>query len=307
MRGLIPQNAPPLPFRVLAGLLLVGATSGLLFVIMPSDRPDLQRLDLIGAGVYTAMALVVWFALPRIPHEWGLDGAIYITSVSTFAVVAFTDLVEGRVLVGYLLVLFATFAAYFLPLRRYLLALVIMSATYGAAVLGGSASISVSYLVIIILITGSTSGFVAVLVRRLRAQATTDALTGVLNRTGFGLATQYLNRETPTTLALIDLDGFKAYNDTHGHVAGDRYLTEVARQLRGSLRRTDVLARFGGDEFVIVMPDCACEAQCLERLGAAGRDHPWSAGATQWGPAEPFDEALRRADQRLYEAKPRSR
>ncbi|MEI2786654.1 MAG: GGDEF domain-containing protein [Candidatus Nanopelagicales bacterium] len=306
MRGLSPRHAPPLPFRVLAGLLLVGAVSGMLFVILPSDRPDLQRLDLIGAVAYTAMALVVWFGLPRIPHEWGLDLAIYVTSVSSFAAVGFTDILEGRLLTGYLLVLFATFAAYFLPLRRYVLALIIMSATYGVAMLPTSSSITVVYLVIIVLITGSTSGFVAVLVRKLRAQATTDALTGVLNRTGFALATRYLNRETPTTLALIDLDGFKAYNDTHGHVAGDRYLTDVARLLQNSLRRTDVLARFGGDEFVVVMPDCPSAAQCLERLGAAGRDHPWSAGATQWGPDEPFDEALQRADERLYRAKSRS-
>lgn len=304
MRGSALRNAPPLPFRVLAGLLLVGAASGLLFVLLPSSRPDLQRLDLIGAVAYAMMALLTWFVLPRIRQEWGLDLAIWVTSIATFTVVAFTDLIEGRVLTGYLLVLFATFAAYFLPLRRYLLTLTIMSVSFGVAVLAHS-SFPVSYLFVIVLITGSTSGFVAVLVRRLRAQATTDALTGVLNRTGFALATGSLTPENPTLVVAIDLDGFKAYNDRQGHAAGDRYLTDVAHALQSCARSTDVVARFGGDEFVLVAPDCPSKAECLERLAAAGRDYRWSVGATHWRPDELLEEAMRRADERLYVAKSR--
>lgn len=303
MRGVSPPNAPPLPYRVLAGLLLMGAACGLLFVILPSDRPDLQRLDLYGMVAYTLMALLVWFVLPRLPNDWGLDFAIWFTSLCTFAVVAVTDIAEGRVLTGYVLVLFATFAAYFLPLRRYLLALTLMGAVYGIAVTTSEAGIPVSYVIIIVLITTATSGFVAVLVRRLRALATTDPLTGVLNRTGFDLATRYLNRDRPTIVAIIDLDGFKKYNDTHGHVAGDAYLRDVARVLGGAIRSTDVLARFGGDEFVLVLPDCASEAECLQRLAGAGKDHAWSAGATRWGPREDLTDALQRADEQLYQAK----
>jgi len=95
---------------------------------------------------------------------------------------------------------------------------------------------------------------------------------------------------------VIDLDGFKAYNDTHGHVAGDLYLTNVARVVQDSVRST-----------VLVLPDCISEHECLAHLTAAGRGYAWSAGATYWQPQEPLDHALRRADERLYQAKSRPR
>ncbi len=303
MRGERPQSLPPVAYRVLAGLLLVGAACGVLFVVMPSDEPSLKVLDGIAALCYAVMALLVWFVLPRIPNHWGLDIAVWFTSLSTFAAVAFIDLPEGRVLTGFELVLFAVFAAYFLPLRRYILAFVVMALGYGIAVVGEP--IPPVYYCIIILITASVSGFVAVLVDRLRKQATTDALTGVLNRRGLDLATAYLDRRRTTVVALVDLNDFKNYNDRYGHLAGDSHLAEIAHGLREALDTTDVTARFGGDEFTVVLPGRTVEdAQSL--LQAAAGDPPlFSVGLTVWSPTEPLSAALQRADDRLYEAKAR--
>ncbi len=93
-----------------------------------------------------------------------------------------------------------------------------------------------------------------------RAEARTDPLTGVYNRR---FLEEFLHREMarsrrsrqPLSVLLLDLDGFKAFNDEFGHLEGDRVLAAVAASLRDAVRTTDVVARYGGDEFVVVLPN----------------------------------------------------
>lgn len=92
-------------------------------------------------------------------------------------------------------------------------------------------------------------------------QAATDGLTGLLNRRSFDdrLGTEVdraLRLRYPLEVSLIDLDGFKKLNDFQGHLAGDEALRSVATALRGAVRGSDVLARFGGDEFAVIQPGC---------------------------------------------------
>ncbi|MGQ0642395.1 MAG: GGDEF domain-containing protein, partial [Gemmatimonadaceae bacterium] len=96
--------------------------------------------------------------------------------------------------------------------------------------------------------------------RRLEQLASTDPLTDVLNRRALaerllGEMERVRRYETTVSILLIDLDFFKRVNDTHGHLVGDDVLTEVAELLQRAVRAVDVVARFGGEEFVIVLPE----------------------------------------------------
>ena len=147
--------------------------------------------------------------------------------------------------------------------------------------------------------------------RRLRHLAEHDPLTGVPNRRAWEAQVPQAIEEakrsgTPLALALLDLNGFKSVNDTHGHDAGDRVLREVAAAWRGQLRDTDLLARLGGDEFAVLLPDCAESdlAELARRLRVAPRyDAGCSVGAVTWHPGESADELVRRADVALYRDK----
>ena len=162
--------------------------------------------------------------------------------------------------------------------------------------------------------------------RKVSDEATTDALTQVANRRGLTLAFDNelarLARHpagTPApalSLALIDIDNFKKLNDTLGHAAGDEALRRLAAAVRERLRPGDHFARFGGEEFVVVLPATtateACEALTrLQRsLSAALFMHggqevlvTFSSGVTAWRPGETLEAALERVDQGLYEAK----
>ncbi len=144
---------------------------------------------------------------------------------------------------------------------------------------------------------------------RLRAQLTTDSLTGLLNRAGFVLAAERVRAMAErdvkrVSIALIDLDHFKRVNDLQGHAAGDELLVALGRAWGAELRGSEVLARFGGDEFALVMAGAASGGaeEALRRLRAASSAE-WSVGLVEWDRGESLDRAMARADADLYRAK----
>jgi two-component system cell cycle response regulator len=153
--------------------------------------------------------------------------------------------------------------------------------------------------------------------------AITDALTGLFNRRYMEshlstLVEQAATRGKPLTVLVLDIDFFKAINDTHGHDAGDDVLREFALRIRKSIRGIDLACRYGGEEFVIVMPETNMTVATMvaERLrrriatepfviqqGARAVDVTISIGIAALGENDEAVSVLKRADQALYRAK----
>jgi diguanylate cyclase (GGDEF)-like protein/PAS domain S-box-containing protein len=149
------------------------------------------------------------------------------------------------------------------------------------------------------------------LVASLDAQARTDQLTGLANRRTWDdelpreLARARRNGE-PLSLAILDLDRFKSYNDTYGHPAGDRLLRGAAAAWSERLRTTDLIARYGGEEFAVLLPGCDAQAatKVVEHLRAAvPDDETCSIGVATWDGSESCEDLVGRADTALYRAK----
>ncbi len=159
----------------------------------------------------------------------------------------------------------------------------------------------------------------------LQEQAITDVLTGAFNRRRFiELAAYELKRaarlEIPPALAIIDIDHFKQVNDTYGHVVGDQVLQTFTRICQENIREMDVFARFGGDEFAMLLPstDGKQAYQIIERIRAAiaakpalldGKSVPLtiSAGIASAQNGTTLDDLVAHADRALYESKTRGR
>lgn len=151
----------------------------------------------------------------------------------------------------------------------------------------------------------------AVMLARLERVARTDDLTGLANRRAWD---EHLVRElaraertgAPLSLAVLDLDRFKDYNDEFGHQAGDRVLKEVAARWLGLLRETDILARYGGEEFTLALPGADLEeaSETIERLRAATpMGQRVSGGLVRWDRTEEAATLVARGDDTLYAAK----
>jgi diguanylate cyclase (GGDEF)-like protein len=148
------------------------------------------------------------------------------------------------------------------------------------------------------------------LLRTVQELARTDQLTGIPNRRAFEemlpVVLAGATPGAPLCVAMLDLDHFKAYNDGHGHLAGDLFLQDVTRAWSRELRGTDVLARFGGEEFVVVLRDCVLKdaASVLDKLRrVTPADQTVSIGIAQWDGVESRQALVQRVDEALYTAK----
>jgi diguanylate cyclase (GGDEF)-like protein len=162
--------------------------------------------------------------------------------------------------------------------------------------------------------SGARIGMIRV-VSESQLQATTDHLTGLLNRRAFEAKVRTLDHDqVPFSLVMADLDHFKELNDTHGHEAGDRALRVFVSVLKSELRPGDLACRYGGEEFVLALPNCdgqeatrVCE-RIRETLALAGLDGKVPMFTSSFGVAPPrlgatLQELVAEADAALYEAK----
>jgi diguanylate cyclase (GGDEF)-like protein len=291
-----------------------------------------QPLELsIGAALTVLVVAALLFAPP--PRSGFL--ALVLPAVAYLAVVALLrDATRGSGGGGAVLVLLPVFAVALHGTRAALWAVIValvLTLTIPVLAIGGAnyplAGIRSATLfgAIAVVLGLSVQSLVAELrarqvererlLERLSRLAHTDMLTGLPNRRGWAEA---LDRGPSTTqsplaacaAAVLDLDHFKAINDTQGHAAGDRLLRTVAAAWRDALRPGDVLARLGGDEFGLLLPDTGSgEARAIvERLCAlVPGPTTCSAGVASWDGRETADQVVSRADRLLYVAKANGR
>jgi diguanylate cyclase (GGDEF)-like protein len=210
-----------------------------------------------------------------------------------------------------------------------LMALVLLARAAQALAVGGASKVSIDAprssnvaLVMLVMLVGGMMNLAQIrlvlgnVLARLTAQAHTDQLTGVANRRGLLRRIERVHERATRgdagyVVLMVDVDHFKAINDQHGHEGGDRVLQRVAQALQGGLREGDMVARWGGEEFCVLLPRIApADAQALaERLAQqiATDGEPRvtvSIGLAAAGVAgEAADAVIRRADDALYDAK----
>ena len=274
--------------------------------------------SLVAATIGGAVALLAVPWRRVIASRWR-EHAFFAWTVSTIAVISASAAFDGGAGSPLALMLFlpAVFASLAFPLRLVVAAAVLAELAFLALILVGAPTLG--YVVAFCAALAGTS-IMAVWQAsyhdawrfELDRRSSTDPLTDLLNRRGFAMASDaafsgLARQGRPVTLLVIDLDLFKAFNDAHGHQAGDALLQWVAAQLGSSVRPTDAVARLGGDEFAVLLPDTGRPESepVIRRVEAALSDRAshclGRASAPEQGTT--FDELYRAADSHMYQRK----
>lgn len=278
-------------------------------VAFPIGPTEPVHLLAVSGSVAVVASSMVWLLARRIPIV-GFELLAAAGTVVTSNVVAHATTHGGMMIAAFSYPWIAIYTAHFFPRRVVVLQGALISIGFGAGLLiGGLPHVGVYWALVTVTIW-SICIVLGHLSESLRRQADTDPLTGLLNRNGFLAAALRehaiaLRSNNPLTLAVLDLDGFKQINDLRGHVAGDRVLADLGRSWRECLRTGDILARHGGDEFVLLLPATSAGGAdaVLQRLRVVGLPVTWSVGVAEWQRGESLDECVARADAHLYSVK----
>jgi diguanylate cyclase (GGDEF)-like protein len=299
--------APP-EVRSLSALTLAAAAACAFSAAFPLAPGRPLALLVVLAIVGTVLAVVLVVVGPRVTQT-ALSATVAALIVITSVLVGASSTTGGAMLAGYAYVWITVFSGLFLTRAATRFHAALTTVGFGLALLASGLPETLTAWVLVSATVWASGIALSRLAERVRRQAETDHLTGLLNRHAFVIAAEReheLAARTGADLAvvLIDLDEFKVVNDRDGHAAGDRLLADLSAAWQEALRPADVLARHGGDEFALLLPATSEEGaeRVVARLLAA---HPmtWSAGVAAWPRGASLDSALARADARLYERK----
>ena len=294
---------------MLIGVQVTASLLSFAFVFAGASDDGMEPRYQITLGVLWAVVAAFTVIGHRSLPFWFIDVSLLSSALLLCLSVTFTPAGVVQILDGVGLIGFGVFAAYQLTLPRLVPFLVVTAVGYTAALVRQPVLSEPFVAVIVMLIFVLNTLHVWHLVNRLRDTAVTDPLTGALNRKGLfqraPIVRATADRAARTTVvAVIDLDRFKQWNDSYGHAAGDRLLHDLVTAWRAELRPSDLIARIGGDEFVLVLPNCDLTQvdttlDRLRRVSGSG----WTAGSVVWQPGTNVLDAVDEADRVMYETK----
>lgn len=313
---------PPQPWiargNVLMGLLaLLVASLGVAWVLWPPVEP--RATDGLAAALLLAggIGLILW----RGPFPpWAAGVCADVIALIVLVLVWNRASAQGQGAFAMILIAVVALLGTLIPPRQMIGHLVAFTAGFLLVSLSepwfASPLLSVQVIVVMWLVgmlLSVTATRLANARVELATQARNDPLTGVLNRRGLEEEAHFLSalrdREgVPVTVAVIDLDGFKDYNDRHGHAAADDILVQLTAGWRRNLRSGDLLSRTGGDEFVLVLGD-ADESGADHAVRQLREDSPmpFSVGIARWAPDQTLWQCIAEADRLMYADKARKR
>jgi len=294
--------------RSLALIALAGGLSGFFAAAFPaSPAAPVELLRLAGAVALCA-SLALWWLGSRVPR-WFLHFAVIGGTALISVLIARSATGVGMVVTAWDYMWMGVYAAFFFsrPAARVHTALIAVA--FAVALLANPHHVPADawvFMTASLVVATETIGRQS---SRLRHEAHTDSLTGLLNRNGLAPAAERAfaladRTGIPLTVALIDLDDFKQVNDRDGHAEGDRLLVQMTRTWSEELQPGDIFARLGGDEFLVILVGSGDEeATRLFELLLFVSPAPWSAGVIKRRTGEDLHASLARADNALYESK----
>jgi diguanylate cyclase (GGDEF)-like protein len=308
----------------------------LLFHVFQDEGGDNTAAIYAGLIVYSAVILVFhYFNFVRRPARWSLAVETWIMIVFITWVLYHTGRLDSPLLNLYLLPIvtsaltlgqLVTLLQVGLIAACYLFLGQATTATFVSIITAGNFAADLAPMLLVAYITTMLSQDIGNAMARIRLISETDPMTRAYNMRAFNAIARrecaVADRYNRTfSLLMVDSDSLKKVNDTHGHDAGDRLIKLVAASIQQNLRTTDVLARYGGDEFMCLLPETGTEGAVIvaERIRKRIAESPLQAGqqtistsvsigvATYGEHGDDFDETAKSADRALYAAKEQGR
>jgi GGDEF domain-containing protein len=294
--------------RALALITFAGGASSFIAATFPAspDAPvELFRLMSVLALIATVL---LWWLAARVPR-WLLHAVVAGGTIAISVLVAEAATGVSTVVTAIDYIWMGVYVSFFFSRTAARLHLGLIAVGFGVALIVNSHEIPGEAFILMtasIVVAAETIGRQSA---RLRHEAHTDSLTGLLNRKGLAMAAERAftladRTGIPLTMGLIDLDDFKQVNDRDGHAAGDRLLVEMTGTWSEELQPGDIFARLGGDEFLVVLVGSGDDeaTRFFERLHFLS-PAPWSAGVIKRRAGEDLSDSMARADNTLYEMK----
>jgi diguanylate cyclase (GGDEF)-like protein len=302
------QSRRPAPAALLAALYAVSGALCLFGALRPNNAETPVALLWALAAVGLLGGAGIWAFAVRLRAE-AVHAAVVAMSLLIGLLAWQSATRVGIVGLGPVVIATGLYAAHFLSVRAARVHVLLLVAVASAGAWAARPSGFLVQWVVVVVAAVVLTEVQARLALQLRTAAATDPLTGVANRRAWeaeasrSLAHAARTGE-PLSLAILDLDDFKEVNDRLGHGAGDDLLRDLTTGWTHRLRQADLLGRYGGDEFVLCLPDTdrAGAEEILQRL-ADSHEFAWSGGVATAEDGDTLDTVLARADADLYRHK----